>query len=463
MMTGEEYRKSVVDGRRTFFEGEEVPDVNAHRILGIGATTVAEAYDKFHNPDPGAVNPLLSAPKTLDDLRERTSILSAAHDTLTTTTYQSLATLLTAAPTVAQTRPEYVERMMHFHDRCLVEDWRVTECITDAKGNRGLPPSRQPDPDSFVRVIERKSDGIIINGAKLHITGASFGHYLMVMPTKNMKAGEEDYAVAAAVPVNAPGVKIINTTPAPRGEETRQFPFSRGHVMPDGFVILDNVFVPYENVFLDGEGSYAATFAHSLGLWERLGSTAAMADLADTLVGLAQLIAEANGNAGIPHIKDKIAEMIINATMIRGCLEAAMAHSRITPDGFIFPDELYTNAAKYHGAINFHIMVRSLHDIGGGAIVTAPSVADLENTELRPFIQKYMATDTKNGEWRTLLFHGIRDLTADSYGGWHLVTELQAGGGLFAQRTVTRKHYDMDKAKTMALQQIGLDPSMAPQ
>jgi 4-hydroxybutyryl-CoA dehydratase / vinylacetyl-CoA-Delta-isomerase len=284
----------------------------------------------------------------------------------------------------------------------------------------------------------------------------------MVMPTKNMKDGEEDYAVAAAVPVNAPGVKIINTTPAPRGEETRQFPFSRHHVMPDGFVILDDVFVPSENVFLDGEGAYAATFAHSLGLWERLGSTAGMADLADTLVGLAQLIAEANGNAGIPHIKDKIAEMIINATMIRGCLEAAMAHSRITPDGFIFPDELFTNAAKYHGAINFHTMVRHLHDIGGGGIVTAPSVADLDHPELRPFIEKYMATDTKNGEWRTLLFHGIRDLTAESYGGWHLVTELQAGGGLFAQRTVTRKHYDMDKAKHLAMRRIGIDPTLAP-
>ena len=456
MKTGDQYRESVVDGRSVYFEGVEVPDLNKHKVMNMAVDEIAKAYDHFYDPTPNAQNPLLGAPKGLEALRDRVYKLSESADVLTTTTYQSLATLTSAAPKVGETRPEYVERMYEFQEFVLREDIRLTECITDAKGNRSSAPGKQVDKDMYVRVVDRKSDGIIINGAKLHITGAAFGHYLMVMPTKNMKPGEEDYAVAAAVPVNAPGVKIINTTPAPRGDELRHFPVSSKHVMPDGFVILDNVFVPYEHVFLDGEGAYAATFAHSLGLWERLGGTAFMADQADVLVGLAQLIAEANGSAGIGHIKEKISEMIIHATLIRGCLEAALARSKETPDGFVFPDELYTNAAKYQAAANFALMVRHLHDIGGGAIVTAPSIADLENAELRPFVEKYMATDGDNGEWRTRLFHGIRDLTADSYGGWHLVTNLQSGGGLYAQRLVTRKHYPMDRAKEMALKEIGM-------
>jgi 4-hydroxybutyryl-CoA dehydratase / vinylacetyl-CoA-Delta-isomerase len=296
-----------------------------------------------------------------------------------------------------------------------------------------------------------------VRGAKLHITAASLGHELMTIPTKAMKAGEEDYAIAAMIPVNAPGVKIINTTYAPRHADLRDFPVSGRTSTPEGFVIFDDVFVPNERIFLDGEVASASVFAHSLGLWERLGGLTSMADGADVLVGLAQLIAEANGLAGQAHIKEKISEMIIHATVVRACYEAAIAHSKTGPFGAAFPDELYTNAGKYTGAASYNLMVRHLHDISGGAIVTAPSISDLENPEVGHLAKKYMATmNGVDGEYRTRLFHAIRDLTADAYGGWQQVTNIQAGGGLYAQRIVTRKHYDLDHAKQAALRVAGL-------
>src|SRR5690606_23353402 len=147
-------------------------------------------------------------------------------------------------------------------------------------------PSQQDDPDAYVRVVERRPDGVVIRGAKLHITGASLTHELFVMPTKRMKEGEEDYAISCTVPANAPGVTFVNTTYATRGDEDRHFPLTRHEQMPDSFVIFDDVFVPTENIFLDGQVEFSALFAHSLGLWERLGGTALMADEADVLVGL---------------------------------------------------------------------------------------------------------------------------------------------------------------------------------
>jgi len=310
----------------------------------------------------------------------------------------------------------------------------------------------------YTHVVDRTRDGVVIRGAKLHITGASFGHDLMVMPTKNMKPGEEEYAITCAVPVSSPGVKIVNTTYAPRHPDSRHFPHSDGHHMPDGFVIFDDVFVPTERVFLDGETAYAAVFAHSLGLWERLGGLAAMADQADMLVGFAQLISEANGLAREGHVREKISEMLIHATLVRAALEAAIAHCEVTPDGTAFPNELYTNAGKYHGAANYSLMVRHLHDIAGGAVLTTPTVADIENPDVGPLVRKYMSTGPDvDGAYRARLFHAIRDLTADSYGGWHTVTNIQAGGGLYAQRIVTRKYYDMDHAKHLALQAARLE------
>jgi 4-hydroxybutyryl-CoA dehydratase/vinylacetyl-CoA-Delta-isomerase len=249
----------------------------------------------------------------------------------------------------------------------------------------------------------------------------------------------------------------VNTSYHPEGEENRHFPVSRRASMPDSMVIFDDVFVPYERVFLDGEVSKAAVFAHSLGLWERLGGLTFMVRQADELVGLAQLIAEANGLAGISHIREKIDEMSIHATILRAGLEAAIANAHCTDDGFYYPDELFTNAAKYQGAAQFGLMVRHLHDIGGGAILTAPSIGDLENPETRDFVTKYMTTGTGvSAEQRIRLFHAIRDTTADAYGGWHLVTNIQSGGGLYAQRIVTRRHYDMDRAKQYAREAAGL-------
>jgi 4-hydroxybutyryl-CoA dehydratase/vinylacetyl-CoA-Delta-isomerase len=365
-----------------------------------------------------------------------------------------------AAGRISETAPQYVEQIHAFIEDAQRRDVRITQCITDAKGDRSRPPGKQDDPDAYVHVVDRQPDGVVIRGAKLHITGASMGHELLTIPTKAMKDGEDDYAIAAMIPVNSPGVKIVDTTYAPRHEDVRDFPVSGTQHYPEGFVMFDDVFVPNERIFLNGEVSQAAVFAHSLGLWERLGGLHSMADGGDLLVGLAQLIAEANGLAGEAHIKEKISEMIIHATVVRACYEAAIAHSSTGVFGAAFPNELYTNAGKYTGAAAYNLMVRHLHDIAGGAIVTAPSMSDLENPEVGHLARKYMSTmDGVDGEYRTRLFHAIRDLTADSYGGWSQVTNIQAGGGLYAQRIVTRKHYDLDGAKHAALVRIGLAES----
>lgn len=456
MLTGAEYRESLLDGRATYFEGERVDDLPAHPILGQAVELTARDYDRYYDPSPDATSPLLMVPRSADDLRQLMPMLHNA-GVMAHVTSTSIQTLKTAAGRMHEVKPEYIERIDGYIDEAQRRDVRITQCITDAKGDRSRPPAKQDDLDAYVRVVDRGRDGVVIRGAKLHITGASYGHDLLTIPTKAMKPGEEDWSIGCCVPVNAEGVKIINTTYAPRHEDVRVFPVS-GHVhYAEGFVIFDDVFVPNERIFLDGETAYAAVFAHSLGLWERLGGLSAFADEADVLVGLTQLVAEANGTAGISHVKEKISEMIIHATLIRATLEAAIAHTSTGPDGAAFPDELYVNAGKFHAAANWNLMVRHLHDIAGGAVLTAPTPADFENPDVGKLARKYMSTSSAvDGEYRASLMHAIRDLTADAYGGWKAVTYLQAGGGLYAQRIVSRKHYDLDGAKRKALATIGL-------
>ena len=207
--------------------------------------------------------------------------------------------------------------------------------------------------------------------------------------------------------------------------------------MFDGFVIFNDVFVPNERIMLDGHPELAAIFAHSLGLWERLGGITYMADQADEVVGLALLIADANGIGHIHHVREKIDELAIHATMLRAGLEAAIFNAHETPEGYFYPDELYTNAAKYQGATAYGVMIRHLLDIAGGSVSTVPTMADFDNPDVGQSLRKYMSTgSTVDGEYRARLFATIRNLTSDDFGGWRLVAMLQSGGGLYAQRIV---------------------------
>jgi 4-hydroxybutyryl-CoA dehydratase/vinylacetyl-CoA-Delta-isomerase len=451
MMTGDEYRQSLNDGRKVYLEGELVTDMADHPVFKTPVNLAARLYDKGYNPAPNAVRDTMRTMRSAEDLRHHATAVEDT-DMLLGVTSASMMTLLTAADRIEEKLPENAARIRAWVKDAQARDIRIVQCITDAKGDRSKRPSQQDDPDAYVRVVERRPDGVVIRGAKLHITAASIAHELMTIPTKAMKAGEDDYSIACMVAVNTPGVKIVDVDYAPRHKDQRRFPISSTKHTPDSFVIFDNVFVPNERIFLDGHPELAATFAHSLGLWERIGGLAGMAGTYDRLVGFAQLIAEANGLEKVPHIKEKISGMVINATLVRACLDAAIDQCNFTSDGSAVPHELYTNAGKYYGAENYPNMVRDLHDISGGSVQTAPSIADLENPDVGYLIRKYMGTkQSVDGAYRTRLFHAIYDFTGGAGGTWAAIANLQSGGGLYAQRIVTSGRYDIEEAKKMAL------------
>jgi 4-hydroxybutyryl-CoA dehydratase / vinylacetyl-CoA-Delta-isomerase len=457
MLTGQQYLDSLNDGRKIYLRGELVDNVATHPAFRPTIEDAAAGYDRYFQPGEDATAPYYAVSRSVEDLRELEEV-QLTWDMLSTSTATGINALMTAASRMRGDLPEYADRAMKWLEDAKKRDIRCVQTITDAKGDRSLSAGKQDDPDAYVRIVERRSDGVVIRGAKLHITSAAVAHELLVMPTKRMKPGEEDYAITCAVPVNAPGVKIVNVSYAPPAEhDWREYPASALIGTTEGFVIFDDVFVPTERVFLDGQTEHSADFAHSLGLWERLGSLGHYVELADTIVGLAQLISEANGTTKIPHIKEKISGLIVYATMLRASLEAAISGAMFTPEGWATPNELYTNAAKFYAASEYANVIRDLHDIGGGSTLTAPALADLENPETGSLVAKYMtAMPGVSAEQRIRLFHAIRDFTADGVGAWQLVTMLQAGGGLYAQRVVATKHYDMEHARTLGFKVAGI-------
>jgi 4-hydroxybutyryl-CoA dehydratase/vinylacetyl-CoA-Delta-isomerase len=455
MLTGSQYRESLKDGRASFIDGERVDDPSVHPLLKTTVDVAAAVYDRLYRPEPDAYSPVYIVPKSSEEMAERNRLLEGAHDMTTSISATSILALATAAPDLAKARPEYRQRIYDFIDYVRKTDVRCAETVTDAKGNRKLRPSQQDDPDLFVHVVDRNSDGVFITGCKMHISGAAIVHELVVFPTKAMRPGEEEYSIACSVPVNAPGVTIINTTYAPHGKDIRHFPVSGRINSPEGYVVFDRVFVPNDRVFLDGETEYASTLAYSLGLWER-SAGGGYGDRVDRIVGLAALAAEAAGVQNETHIHEKLSTLMIFATMCRAGSQAAMANAVKNEDGNLMPSTLYTSATKHYHAELHDQMIDILHDIAGTLVVNAPTMADYDNPELRSSLDAVLETPTFSAEDRLKLYHYIRDTTADAYGGWGSVTGKQAGGGQYAQRLVTLRNFDLDHAKELARRAVGI-------
>jgi len=456
MKTGDEYRASLRDGRALFIEGEQVEDPATHPLLKTAVDDAAAVYDRLYTDDPAAYSPIYIIPRTKEEQEERVEKLKGGTDMAAGTSTVSILALATAAPDLAKARPEYRQRINDFIDYVRKEDLRCAEAVTDAKGNRRLRPGQQDDKDMYLHVVDRNADGVFVTGCKMHISASPIEHELVVFPTKAMRPGEEEYAISFSIPVNSPGVSIINTTYAPHGEDLRHFPVSARHNSPEGFVVFDRVFVPNDRIFLDGETEHAATLAYALGLWERAGGGGHAREGEDRLVGLAALAAEAAGIADEPHIHDKLSTLMIFATMCQAGHEAAWANATHNEDGNLMPSSLYISATKYYHSEFNDRMIDILHDIAGTLVVNAPTMADYDNPELRPALDRLLESSGMSAGDRLKLLHYIRDTTADSYGGWSSVTGKQAGGGQYAQRLVTMRNYDLERAKDLARRAVGI-------
>ncbi|OAI43720.1 4-hydroxyphenylacetate 3-hydroxylase [bacterium SCGC AG-212-C10] len=461
------YRESLNDGRVTYIAGESVPDITKSPWFDVAIDNAADdyVYDDpatkdirlYETEDGNLAHRIFKVPSSVEDLQKRIELSGITG--IATGVTAVLMALYNIKDQVAKVNGQYAENIVNMYKYCRDNDLRADQCITDAKGDRSRHPKDQDDPDLYMRIVDKNADGIIVRGAKLHITGASLVHEQTVMPTKAMGPGEEQWSVSFSVPTNTKGVKIINRAYAHPNLSEMDYPISGKHNAPEGFVVFEDVFVPWDRVFLAGETPLAGVLAHSLGLWERVGGLIGMVKRSQLLVGTAQLLCEMNGIHKASHIQEKISDLVFYNEMLKMSLAQAVSNYKVTETGMVYPDPMAVNVGKFYGASNWHGMVQKLHDMSGALVLTLPLEADYRNEELTKTLDKYL--HTRNDvvvEDRMRVYNLIRDLTADSFGGWELVTTLAAGGGLAAQRIVTMREYDLEGAKTKAKEAAGIIP-----
>jgi 4-hydroxybutyryl-CoA dehydratase/vinylacetyl-CoA-Delta-isomerase len=224
-------------------------------------------------------------------------------------------------------------------------------------------------------------------------------------------AGPEDaaYAVAFAIPANTKGVRQI-VRPFHGLISEDEFPLDNMELKmhTDSLIIFDDVFVPWDRVFLCGEWKFAATMVYNFALMHRRTGCAYRIPMSEQLLGVAQAIAEYNGVADAPHVKEKITEIVIYLETLTALSRSACL-DYVDHAGIPVPNPITTNIAKYHFAHNYHKMVEIIQDLAGGLLVTAPTYRDWQNPETHDDIKKYLQGKASvSTEYRLRMFDLIR-------------------------------------------------------
>jgi 4-hydroxybutyryl-CoA dehydratase/vinylacetyl-CoA-Delta-isomerase len=348
---------------------------------------------------------------------------------------------------------KYHERLVDFIKKIQTDNLVIGGAMTDVKGDRSLSPSQQADPDLFVHVTKRDDKGVYISGAKAHQTGCINSHWIMVMPTMRLRQEDKEYAIVGAVPADAKGITYIYGRQSCDTRSMEAGDLDSGNAKFSGqeaMIIFDNVFVPNELIFMDGEVEFASMLVERFTCYHRR-SYVCKTGLGDVLVGAAAAIADYNGVANASHIKDKLVEMThLNETIFAAGI-ASSYQAQKTSAGNYQNDDMLANVCK-HNVTRFPYEIgRLAQDIAGGLMVTMPSERDFRSPETGPLLEKYLkgrkGVSTEN---RVRILRLIENMTLGRNAVGYLTESMHGAGSPQAQRIQIARQMQLEYKKKLA-------------
>jgi len=474
LMTGEQYIESLKKLKlKVYIFGELVEDVVNNPILRPSLNSVKMTYDLAQLPEyedlmtatssitGNKINRFNNIHTTTDDLIKKVKMQRLLGQ-FTASCFQRCvgmdafnAVYSTTYEIDKKYNTNYHERFKEFMKIVEENDYTVGGAMTDPKGNRALSPSQQSDPDLYLRVVERRKDGVVVRGAKFHQTGVVNSHEILVMPTISMKPNEKDYAISFAVPTDTEGIYIVIGR---QSCDTRKLELNadidlgnKNFGGMEAIVIFDNVFVPNERIFLNGETEFTGMLVERFAGYHRQSYGGCKAGVGDVLIGAAALIAEYNGVDKSSHIRDKLIEMIHLNETIYSCGIACSSQGHRTESGNCLVDLLLANVCKQNVTRFPYEIARLAEDIAGGLMVTAPSEKDLRHEKIGPYLEKYLkGVDTVSAENRLRILRLIENLTLGTGAVGYRTESMHGAGSPQAQRIMISRQGDIEHKKELA-------------
>jgi 4-hydroxybutyryl-CoA dehydratase/vinylacetyl-CoA-Delta-isomerase len=482
MKTAQEFVQSLEGlDRKLYILGEKVENPLQHPILQPSLNALAKTYEIAQDPDHAGlfirsgvdekpVNCFTSIHQDTQDLVNKVKaqrILGQqtgtcfqrcvgwdALNALESTTFEMDEALGTS----------YHNRFMDYLRFVQEQDLVCNGAMTDVKGDRSRRPSQQDDPDMYLRVVDRRPDGIIVRGAKAHQTGAVFSHEIIVMPTLSMRADEQDYAVAFAIPSDASGIIHILGRQSCDTRKLEGVSIDVGNATYGGheaLVIFDDVFIPSERVFMDGEWSYARILVERFAGYHRQSYGGCKVGMGDVLIGAAATACEYAGVENASHIRHKLSEMVqMNETIFSCGLSCSLAGNAL-PSGTFLVDLLLANVCKLNVTRFPYEMARLAEDLAGGLMVTMPSEKDLNHAEIGPLVDKYLrgVAEIPTAD-RMRILRLIESLTLGTGAVSYRTESMHGAGSPEAQMIVINRLSDLESKKRLAKRLANIDAAM---
>jgi len=461
LRTADEYRESLRDGRTLWYRGKRIDDILAEPDLRVAVDNAAVDFEMTHDPahrdlavatDPvtGAeYHRLYALPATPDDLVRRSQLIEIG--SLLCGTILSVKDVGSDAllGLLSVLEGGGLERAREFYTRVAAEDLVLAVAQTDVKGDRDKAPHEQPDPDLYLRIVNETADGIVVRGAKAHTTFGPNCNEFVVLPTRAMKDDDSPWAISFAVPANARGLSMYISSYSSGEHHPWDRPISSRHKMLETLTVFDDVFVPWERVFLAREPRTAGPLALAFVDFHRFTAVSYKLPLLDALVGAAGEIARMNGVSKAGHIREKLTQLVIYAETVRSLTESAARRGTVDARGICRPDSMTVNLAKYTFATGFHNAVRIVQECAGGLLVTGPGGDDWDAPEVRPVLEKYFRASAPAAE-RLAMMKMIADLTVGDFGGYQAVLAVHAEGSIEAEKMQILREYDAARATNRA-------------
>jgi 4-hydroxybutyryl-CoA dehydratase / vinylacetyl-CoA-Delta-isomerase len=495
LMSGDDYRESLRRYKpRVFLDGRRVDSVADERGFGPGINAIALTYDYARKAEYA---PLMTAVQQTSGKRvNRLSHINTSGGDLLNKleavrlvcqetgcaqrylTHDALNAVGQVAARIddAKGSTEHTARFLNYLHRVQDQDLTLGIAMTDAKGDRSKRPHEQANVDSYLHVVDRKAvrngkSGILISGTKAIVTGAPYMHELLVMPCRNMGRDDADFAVCCAVPLDAPGVTVIARPAGRPGEKVEHGAalFSRKYGQSTGVVLFDQVFVPWEHVFYEGDWEHSGHLTYSYATHHRHTCIAARAGFGDLLIGAGALMCEANGfdPGNESHLREQMVELITITESFFACGVAASVYGKADEhSGTFIPDPVFSNIGKLLLATKIYDMHRIAHYVSGGLIVTLPGPDEDHNPETGAKLSEVLrANPDVPYEQRIETARFIEDLTAGYQGGWYSVISLHGGGSPAAMKQEIYRNYPVgskvDLVERILERGVGHDPARA--
>ena len=466
-------------GLKVYLFGELVAEPVDHSIIRPSINAVAETYDLAArdpelatavSPYTGArVNRFLHVATSAGDLVMQNRMQRRLGQ-LTGTCFQrcvgmdALNTLHSVTYEVdAKHRTDYHRRLIAFLTLVQRGNLVIGGAMTDVKGDRSKPPHQQADPDMYLRIVKRSEAGVWVSGAKAHQTGCLNSHWLVIMPTIRLGPADRDYAIVGAIPVDAPGITYIYGRQScdTRSAEPELDQGNARFAGQEALIIFEDVFIPSERVFLNGEVEFAAMLVERFTCYHRR-SYVCKTGVGDVLIGAAAAVAEANGVARASHVRDKLVEMTHLNETVFGTGMAASHLATPTESGAVLPDDMLANVCKHHVTQVPYVLGRLAQDLAGGLVVTLPSAQDFAHPEVGPKLTKYLRGNPEVAtEDRVRLLRLIENMTLGRNAVGYLTESLHGAGSPQAQRIQMERGADMETKKAMARKLAGITSQVA--